>query len=141
MLVGIKRPADFDSGLITGSLPATCRDLRWVGGSGWFMGQIGLRRGSELAEKAESLEREYVFVEAVLDSSFIHEEAVEDPCIAEVLYGHSAESEIGGLGGVGCFGWVVDFRQEGLGESGQRAFRVLDYEGVDGLVVGAAGAS
>jgi len=91
--------------------------------------------------EAESFELYYVFVEAVLHSAFVHQESVEDPCVCEVLCGHSAGREVGGLGGLSRLGWLAGLWKEGSGKLSQWAFSILGEQGVNGLVVDAAGAS
>lgn len=40
-----------------------------------------------LSDKLEPLKLEERFVQAVLHSAFIHQEAFEDPCAREILFG------------------------------------------------------
>ena len=58
--------------------------------------------GVEVSEETEPLELEGCFEEAVLYSSFVHEESVEDSGAGEVFEGYSAERQ-GGVQ-VGRFG-------------------------------------
>ncbi len=78
---------------------------------------------------------EYRFVEAVLYSSFVHEEPVEDPCICEVLYGHTTESQMGGRGSWPGLRLVVVFEKQRLGEFGQWAGGIIRVQCVYGLVL------
>ncbi len=70
----------------------------------------------ELSDELESLKLEYRFVEAVLYPAFVHQEAVEDPCICEILYGQTTESHIGRRGGRIGLRLVVVFEEQGLFE-------------------------
>ena len=72
--------------------------------------------GVQFSDEVKSLKLEYRFVQAVLYSSFIHQEAVEDPCICEVLYGHTTQSQMGSGGGGPGLRLVVVFEKQGLGE-------------------------
>jgi len=86
------------------------------------------------------LKLEERFVEAVLYSSFVHQEAVEDPCICEILYGQTTQSQIGRRGGGPGLRLVVVFEKNGLGEFGQWAGGILRVQCVYSLVLDSAGA-
>jgi len=82
------------------------------------------------------LKLEYGFVEAVLDSSFVHEEAFEDSCVREVAYRGAAEGEMVVLG---VWGVVYAVKQAAGDQAGQAAGGIGVEQGVNGLVLDADG--
>ena len=93
----------------------------------------------KLSHDQESLKLEYRLVQAVLYSAFIHQEAVEHPCVREVLYGHTTESQIAVAGGRVTLGRVCAFEKDRLGKFGKWVGFIICVQGIDGLVLDAAG--
>jgi hypothetical protein len=91
--------------------------------------------GIHFSDEVESLKLEYRFVKAVLYSSFIHQEAVDDPCICEILYGQSAKSQMVSGGGRPGLRLVLVIEKQGFGEFCQWGAGFICVQCVYGLVL------
>ncbi len=106
--------ADFHYGFVLHTLVKwfpRCRDLHFVPRLKWHF-----RARIQFSDEVESLKLEYCSVQTVLYSAFIHQESVENPCICEILYGQTTQSQMGSGGGRASLRLVLVFEKQGLGE-------------------------